>query len=391
MPKINYLDDRKPSRKLKKGGLFVVIFLILSFVMGIAGGTGAVLILLSNNRLQEFFNINGGTLNLVTTRTEKIRLEESSAIIDGAEKVSPAVVTITTSRNVQDLFGQTIEQEGGGTGFIITNDGLILTNKHVVQNSQNLTTLLTDGRTYSAEIAALDPTNDLAILKIDATGLPVVDLGNSNDLKIGQWVIAIGNALGEFQNTVTVGVISARERQLAVSSGSQQEQLSNLLQTDAAINFGNSGGPLVNLSGQVIGINTAIAGNAENIGFAIPVNQAKVALESYKKHGKIIKAQLGVRYVTLNKEIAKNFDLSMDYGAYIIAGQGREAVVSGGAAEKAGLKSGDIILELNGERVDENHPLGSLIQQYQPGEEVEIKYQRDDQESTTKVKLGSTE
>lgn len=391
MAKINYLDEHRSLGKFKRGGMFVVIFLILSFLMGLLGGTGAALTLFSSSRLQEWFKIKGGTVNLVTNKTEKLKLEESSAIIDATKKVSPAVVSITTSTNAYDLFGRVVQQEGGGTGFIITNDGLILTNKHVAENSNSLTVLLADGKTYEAKVAALDPTNDLAILKIDAKGLPVVDLGDSNDLQIGQWVIAIGNALGQLQNTVTVGVISARERQLAASSGNQQEQLNNLLQTDAAINSGNSGGPLINLAGQVIGVNTAIASNAQNIGFAIPVNQIKSALESYKKNGKIIKAQLGVRYVIINKEIAKNYNFKVDYGALITAGQGQEAVVAGSPAEKGGLKDGDIIIEFNGERVDENHPLGGLIQQYQPGDEIEIKYLRDNKENKTKIKLGSTE
>lgn len=387
--KINYLENaKKPS--FKRGGLFVVIFLVLSFIMGIAGGTGATLLLISNSRLQDFLGIKGGAVNITTTKTEKIRLEESSAVIDVVEKVSPAVVSITTKTNARDFFGQVVEQEGGGTGFIVTNDGLILTNKHVVESGNVLAVMTLDGKTYDAKIVALDPTNDLAIIKIDATGLPVVNLGDSNDLQVGQTVIAIGNALGEFQNSVTQGVISARERQLTVGSGSAQEQLNNLLQTDAAINSGNSGGPLLNLSGQVVGINTAIAGNAQNIGFAIPVNQAKSSLESYKKTGKIIKPQLGIRYVTLNKEISKSYNLSVDYGAFV-TGRGGVAVVSGSAADKAGLKDNDIILEINGERIDENHPLGAMIQKYQAGDEIELKYLRDGKEKTAKVKLGSTE
>lgn len=390
MPKIHYLDEIKGNGRFKRGGMFVVVFLILSFVMGVAGGTGATLLLVSNSRLQDILGIKGGTVNLTTTRTEKIKLEESSAIIDATKKVAPAVVSITTSINVQSFFGQMVEQEGGGTGFIITNDGLILTNKHVAEAGSTLSVLMADGKKYDAKTVALDPTNDLAILKIEATGLPVVDLGDSNDLQIGQSVIAIGNALGQLQNTVTTGVISARERQITAGDGTSSEQLNNLLQTDAAINSGNSGGPLVNLSGQVIGINTAVAGNAQNIGFAIPINQAKQALESYKKTGKIIKAQLGVRYITVDKNIAKSMNLSVDYGA-LIGGGGQSGVVSGSPADKAGLKDNDIILELNGEKIDENHLLGGIIQKYQPGDEVTIKYLRDKKESTTKVTLGSTE
>lgn len=393
MPKINYLDDdKKPRpRRLRRGGLFVIIFLILSFIMGLVGGAGSLMLLASSSKFRDTLGFKGGNINLTTTKTEKFKLEESSAIIDAVSKVTPAVVSIATSTSIEDFFGQVQEEEGGGTGFIITNDGLILTNKHVAESGENLTVLTDDGKSYSAKIAALDPTNDLAILKIETTGLPVVELGDSNDLQIGQWVVAVGNALGEFQNTVTVGVISARERQLVASGSGQQEQLNNLLQTDAAINFGNSGGPLVNLAGQVIGINTAIAGGAQNIGFAIPVNQAKGALESYKKTGKIIKPFLGVRYATVTKQIAERIELSVDYGALIIAGRGQAAIVAGSPADKAGLKENDIILEMNGERIDENHSLAGRISQYQVGEEVELKYLRDKKEEKVKVRLGSTE
>lgn len=390
MPKISYLDEKLP-KKLRRGGVFMVIFLILAFLMGLVGGVGSILILSENSKLQDALGIKGSNLNITSTKNEKLKLEESSAIIDAVKKVTPAVVSITTTANVQDFFGNIAQQEGGGTGFIITNDGLILTNKHVAQAGTSLTVLDSNGKTYDAKVVALDPTNDLAILKINATGLPVVDLGNSDDLQIGQWVIAVGNALGELQNTVTVGVISARERQLIASGNGQEEELNNLLQTDAAINSGNSGGPLVNLAGQVIGINTAVASNAQSIGFAIPINQAKNALESYQKNGKIIKPYLGVRYVTVTREIAKQNNLSVDHGAWLVSSQGQTAVISGSPAAKAGLKNNDVILEINGEKIDENHPLAGYIAQYQTGDEVTLKIFRDGKESEVKVKLGSTE
>ena len=390
--KINYLDDaKKLPKKLRRGGVFIVIFLILAFLMGIVGGTGTILLLSSNSKLQKALGIESSSLNITTTKQEKLRLEESSAIIDSVKKVTPAVVSITTSQSVEDFFGRTIEQQGGGTGFIVTNDGLILTNKHVAEAGSSLTVLTAEGKSFEARVMAKDPTNDLAILKIDASGLPVVDLGNSNDLQIGQWVIAVGNALGQLQNTVTVGVISARERQLTAGGGGSQEQLNNLLQTDAAINPGNSGGPLVNLAGQVIGINTAIASNAQNIGFAIPINQATKALDSYRKSGKIIKPFIGVRYVTVNKEIAKMRNLSVDYGALLIGSRTQEAVVSGSPAAEAGLRADDIILEINGEKISENHPLAAIISDYQPKDEIELRILRDNQKMIFKVKLGSTE
>lgn len=388
MPKISYLDSHKFSRQIKRGSVFVVIFLVLSFVMGIIGGAGAVLFLSSNSRLSQLLGIENNQINIATTRTEKIRLEESSTIIEAVKKVAPAVVSITATTQIEDFFGAVQESQGGGTGFIVTNDGLILTNKHVAQAGQSLSIMTTDGKTYEGQVAALDPTNDLAIIKVNASGLPVVDLGNSDDLQIGQWVVAIGNALGQLQNTVTAGVISARERQLVVGGG-QEEQLNNLLQTDAAINAGNSGGPLINLAGQVVGINTAIASGAQNIGFAIPINQVNQALDSYKKTGKIIKPFLGVRYVTVTKEISKKLNLSTDEGAFIYASSGQQAIVSGSPADKAGLKSGDVILEINGEKISQTRPLSSLISQYQPGDEIELKILRDKKESTLKLKLGS--
>lgn len=389
MPKIPYLDSPKFTRRFKRGSVFVVIFLVLSFVMGIVGGAGAIIILSSNSRLSQLLGVKNNEINIATTKTEKIKLEESSAIIEAAKKVAPAVVSITTTSKIEDFFGQIQEEEGGGTGFIVTNDGLTLTNKHVVQAGESLSVLTADEKTFQAKVVALDPTNDLAILKIDANGLPVVDLGDSDDLQIGQWVIAIGNALGQFQNTVTAGVISARERQLVAGGGGQQEQLNNLLQTDAAINAGNSGGPLINLAGQVVGINTAIAANAQSIGFAIPINQGKYALESYKKTGKIVKPFLGVRYVTITKDVAKQLNLSVEDGALVYASSGQAAVVAGSPADKAELKSGDIILEINGEKISQNHPLSSIISQYQPGDEIELKISRDKKESTLKLKLGS--
>ena len=381
-----------PKRyKGQNKNLFIVFFLILAFVMGVLGGTGALVVLSGNQYLKEKLGIDLQNLTLTRTTTEKLVLEESSAVIDAAKKVSPAVVSITTTANVQDFFGQVFQQEGGGTGFIITNDGLILTNKHVAEAGDTLKVLMSDGKSYDAKVAALDPTNDLAILKIEATGLPVVELGDSNALQIGQWVIAVGNALGELQNTVTVGVISARERQLTAGAGSQAEQLNNLLQTDAAINPGNSGGPLVNLEGQVIGINTAIAGNAQNIGFVIPINQAKAAIDSYKKSGKIIKPMLGVRYLSLDHQIAQQLNLSVDHGAYVMPQAGQPAVVPGSPADQAGLQAGDVILEINGQTIDTNHALGGVIANFAPGDEISIKYWRSGQESTVKLKLGSTE
>lgn len=394
--KITYSDEfgediESGETNSKTPGRIFVFFIILSFIMGILGGTGSLLVLSSNAKLRDFLGIN----NLPTngnnvTKTEKLVLEESSAVTDATKKVAPAVVSIVASRDVEDFFGRVIEQKSGGTGFVITNDGLILSNKHVVADEKaDYTVFTADGKEYKAKVLSRDPVNDLAILKIEATGLPVVELGNSQDLQIGQWVIAIGNALGEFQNTVTVGVVSAKERKIVANGGSTSESLEDLIQTDAAINPGNSGGPLVNLKGQVVAINTAVAGGAQNIGFAIPINVAKTAIDSYKATGKIVRPMLGIRVVMITKEIAKANNLAVDYGALIYQGSkiGEYAVVPGSPADKAGLKEGDIILEINGEKINENNSLTKLIQKNQVGSEIEIKYLRDGKELTTKATL----
>lgn len=394
MPKITYLEEEPLPKRFAgqtgQKGLMAGV-LILGLIMGLVGGAGSLILLSSSTYLKNKLGVNLQDLNVSRTINQKIVLEESSKVIEAVKSVTPAVVSISTTKNVQDFFGRIGQENGGGTGFIITNDGLILTNKHVAEAGDSLTVITFEGKSYDAKVAALDPTNDLAILKIEATGLPVVDMGDSDALQIGQWAIAVGNALGELQNTVTVGVISARERQLVAGSGTQSEQLNNLLQTDAAINPGNSGGPLVNLAGQVVGINTAVAGNAQGIGFAIPINQAKQAYDSYKKTGKIVKPMLGVRYVTVNRQVAKQLDLTVEYGALVLAQTGQIAVVADSPADKAGLKTSDIILEMNGQRIDEAHPLGSRISEHLAGDEVTLKYLRNKVENTVTLKLGSTE
>lgn len=397
--KITYSDEfgvdtelEENSNNSKTPARIFVFFLVLSFIMGVLGGVGSLVLLSSNTELRGFLGINNfpSTGNNIT-KTEKLILEESSAITDATKKVAPAVVSIVSSRDVEDFFGRIIEQKSGGTGFIITNDGLILTNKHVVSDEKaDYTVFTADGKEFKAKVLTRDPVNDLAILKIEATGLPVVELGNSQDLQIGQWVIAIGNALGEFQNTVTVGVVSAKERKIVANGSSASESLEDLIQTDAAINPGNSGGPLVNLKGHVVGINTAVAGGAQNIGFAIPINSVKVAIDSYKATGRIVRPMLGVRVVLITKEIAKANKLPVDYGALIYRGSklSEFAIISGSPADKAGLEEGDIILEINGEKINESNSLVKLIQKYQVGTEVEIKYLRDGKEQTAKAILA---
>lgn len=283
-------------------------------------------------------------------------------------------------------------QVGAGSGFFVRSDGLIMTNKHVVQRDDvSYTAVTNDGKKHEAKVVARDPVNDLALVKIEGSGFPVLPFGNAKEVRLGQTVIAIGNALGEFQNTVSRGIVSGLSRSItAQGSLSGPEHLSGLIQTDAAINPGNSGGPLLNLKGEIIGINTAIAGGAQSIGFALPVDLGKRILDQYLKEGKISYPFLGVRYTVITPEFAKAENLPVDHGALIARGETSRdlAVVPGSPADKAGLTENDIILELNGEKITAENPLDKLITSKKVGEEVTLKVYSRGQEKTVTVELG---
>jgi len=398
MPKITYEEPKQLNvnyPKKQSGGFWKIFLIILiSLLVGCIGGVGSIIVLSRDGGAiaKKIGFKNWDSYSIPLTETKKIKIEESSAIIDSVKKVSPAVVSVVSKSQVQNIFGDVYTQQGGGTGFIITSDGLILTNKHVVSDANaTYTVILADGKNYDAKVQSLDPLDDIAVVKIDARNLPVVELGNSDQLTVGQWVVAVGNALGKYQNTVTVGVISAKERKVEASdpSGGDTESLQGLLQTDAAVNPGNSGGPLVNLVGQVVGINTAVASNAQGISFAIPINLAKKAIDSIKKTGKIIRPYLGIRYLPITPDLAKANNLKYDYGVLVIRGNGigQVAVVSGSPADKAGIAENDIILGINGERIDENNSLSSLIQKYNVGDTVTLKIFHKDEEKDAKVTL----
>ena len=257
---------------------------------------------------------------------------------------------------------------------------MILTNKHVVADtSADYTVLTNDGKKYDAKVLARDPAQDLAVIKITATDLPVVTLGDSDTIKLGQTAIAIGNALGEFRNTVSVGVISGLSRTITASGADiGSESLQNLIQTDAAINPGNSGGPLLNLKGEVIGIDTAMASDAQSIGFAIPIDQAKRDINSVKATGAIKIPYLGVRYIAVTADLAKSQKLSVDHGALVRGNSDGPAVIKGSPADKAGIQAEDVVLEVNGVKVDENNALTNLVQRYNIGDTITLKIQRGD-------------
>lgn len=340
---------------------------------------------------------------------------QEQAVIKAVKEVSPSVVSIIITKDLPILekyylnpFGPNSPFEvqipqyrqkgiqkqeiGGGTGFLISSDGMVLTNRHVVSDKEaDYTVLTNDGRKFPAKVLAKDPAQDLAILKIEknSESFPTVQLGDSSKLQIGQTVITIGNALGEFRNTISVGVISGLGRTVTASGGGIIETIEDVIQTDAAINLGNSGGPLLNLKGEVIGINTAMVNEAQNIGFAIPINNAKRAIESVKASGKIVYPFLGVRYVLITEEIQQANNLPVNYGALIVKGeQGEAAISSGSAAQKAGLKEGDIVLEFNGEKITTENSLAKIIMKYNPGDKVNLKILRAKEEKTIEVVLG---
>jgi len=338
-------------------------------------------------------------------------MTESFSVVEIAKKVCPAVITIVISRDLPKVEGfyffpfggqqyvvpkvQNGKKEktkiGGGSGFIISPDGYVLTSNHVVsERDADYTIIYEPNKIYPAKVISRDPINDVAILKISAKNLPYLDLGDSDKIELGESVVAVGNALGEFHDTVSTGVVSGLSRYITAFSGisRQAEMLRGLIQTDAAINPGNSGGPLVNVGGKVIGINTAVVMGAQNIGFAIPINYAKKDLDEVKKYGRIKRPFLGVKYIILNKEISEKNKLAVDYGALIVRETlGESAVIKGSAAEKAGLKEFDIILECNNEKINEENPLSHILQKHQINEEISLKVLRAGKETIVKVKL----
>lgn len=332
--------------------------------------------------------------------------------IEAVKQVAPSVVSIVISKLIPKikgsyglpgnpfsnpfLFGEVEDGQkekvsvGGGSGFIVHPDGLILTNKHVVfDQDADYTVITTDLEEYPAKVISRDPINDIAVLKINAKGLPAVRLGNSGKLELGQTVLAIGNALGMFSNTVSRGIISGLSRSISAALGTEgeMEHLRGVLQTDVAINQGNSGGPLINIDGEVVAINTAIIFGAQNIGFSIPINWAKQDLEDIIKYGRIVKPYLGLQYIKLDKKIQKQYSLPVDYGALVVRDHRPDsvAIVPNSPAAKAGIKENDIILELNGEKISEE--LQDMLQKFSVESEVELTVLRKDEQMKVKVKL----
>ncbi|MFH1142394.1 MAG: trypsin-like peptidase domain-containing protein [Candidatus Uhrbacteria bacterium] len=319
-------------------------------------------------------------------------IEEETATISVVEKVTPAVVSVIAKR---EYSGELVEVSGG-TGFFVSSEGLVLTNRHVINSGGVTYSILTNnGDEYPIEIVAKDTLYDLAVLQVvleegQEADFPIVELGDSDSIKNGQTVIAIGNALSEYQNSVTKGVISGTGRRVVAGNYYSTEVIEGAIQTDAAINPGNSGGPLINLLGQVIGVNTATSSAGEGLGFAIPINLAVKIVDDMVEFGHIVRPWLGVRYIMIDQNIAQENNLDSDYGALIISGQGSEdyAIVPGSPADQAGLQESDIIISLNDIVINEENSLSKQINTYAPGDLINVTVVRQGEQITLHVELA---
>jgi serine protease Do len=405
LPKTSLRTTEQPRQQTP----FPFPLTLIIIVSLLAGGVGGAAVTLFGKPYLR--PLMGDTLILPSASqpapVSQVTIEEESASTRVVKAVAPSVVSIIVTKDLSKLYGSTGPQPfddffgqfgfpfnfffgqpqpppqgkqeiGGGTGFVINQaKGLILTNRHVVADTEAEYTVLTnDGQRFDATVVARDTINDMALVQIKEKILPAVKLGDSDKVEIGQTVIAIGNALGEYRNTVTKGVISGIGRNVvAGDSRGSSEQLEGVFQTDAAINPGNSGGPLVNLQGEVVGINTAVSREGQLIGFAIPINEAKRMIDSYERYGKIVRPYLGVRYVLVTPELAKANKLEVDYGALLVRGGTRQelAVVPGSPADKAGLVENDIILEVAGQKIGQDLSLVKALAKYQPGDSIKLK------------------
>ncbi len=378
------LPTIKHEEKKKHGHKNLPLCIIAVFALFISIASLTLIIIEMNKSDTPITVANGGVDGNSANFTE-------GSIADVANSVSPSVVSIVSETNSMDYFGQNATYASAGTGMIITSDGYILTNKHVVEGTSASVVILDDGTTYDdVTVVATDPLNDAAFLKINGVSdLPTVKLGDSKTISVGQQVIAIGNALGQFQNTVTSGIISGVGRSITAtdSSASSSEDLVDMIQTDAAINSGNSGGPLVNAAGEVIGINTAVSTDGQGLGFAIPISSIKGMLNNIIKNGDTSRAYLGIRYINITPDIAKENNLPVSAGAYVYNSKRSSAIISGSPAEKAGVKDGDIITAISGINIGKAGSLSSLIGEYMVGDTVQLTILRNGEEIAINVTL----
>jgi 2-alkenal reductase len=370
----------------RRGGMGTVLSAALLSAVLASGGT--VLALNATGALdRSVATPTRATATTVGSNNQPVTIDESSATIDVAAAVSPAVVRITVNGSV-DTSNGIIPERGVGSGVIYDNHGWILTNKHVVEGSDTLSVELNDGRVFSGSVYGIDTLTDLAIVKIDASDLTAAHIGDSSALKVGQLVVAIGSPLGTYSNSVTSGIVSAKGRTITTDGN---QNLNNLIQTDAAINPGNSGGPLLDAGGNVVGINTAIAADSNGIGFAIPIDIARPIMQQAVAGQKLSRPYMGVVYRTVDRQFATTEKLPVNEGALIIPGgnSSSPAVVSNSPADKAGIKEGDIIVKVNGQAIDGNHPLDATLSEYAPGDTVTVELLRNGSTVSVSVTLGT--
>ena len=381
-------ESKKANKSQYKPILMIFISILAGFFGGWVGGQNKQLNLDTKNSTQQ-----------------QIIASESQLINQIAKDVGPSVVSVNVSSTARSTnpFGGVgeVQQESAGTGVIISKEGVIITNRHVIPaTTEKVSVTLSDGTTFE-DVKVIGRTNDndsldIAFLKInDSKGkkLPPATIADSSKVQVGDKVVAIGNALGQFQNTVTSGIISGygRDVQASDGSGAGVETLQNLFQTDTAINQGNSGGPLVNTNGEVIAINTAVAGNAENIGFAIPTNDIAGLIDSVLTKGELLRPYLGVRYISLTDDVAVQYDLDVKRGAYLApADPGTETIISDSPADKAGLKEGDIIVKVDDTSIDEKNSLTSVLGRKSVEDKVTLTVIRDGKEITLDATLEAT-
>ncbi|MEI6581238.1 MAG: trypsin-like peptidase domain-containing protein [bacterium] len=402
---------------------FVSVLIILLIGLGIVWYFGTNLF---GYFAKEYMQDVQTTNNSSVAESQKIIEKQSvfsqeSFVVNTVKKTNPAVVSIIITKNVpkyetyidpnqNDPFGGMFgipnlffnipqyrqsgtekKEIGGGSGFFVSSDGLIVTNKHVVdQTGVDYTVFTNDGKKHSATVVARDPVLDIALIRISGNGYPYLELGDSDSLLVGQSVIAIGNALGEFRNTVSVGVVSGLARSItAGDSSGNTETLDHVIQTDAAINPGNSGGPLLDLTGRVIGVNVAVAQGSQSVGFALPINSIKSSIQSVKSTGKIVRPFLGIRYVQINTEMKDKNNLSVDYGVLVKSGQTASdlAVIPGSSADKAGIVENDIILEIDGIKLNDTNSLASIIRTKNVWDTITLKILHKGTEKTISVVL----
>lgn len=373
----------QPKRKSNKALIITILSLVsLLILIGllVLGGLLA-LRFFSPNSMPSLTSTNDGNTTITA---------EESSIAAVAEKVGPSVVSIVTQTSTESRFGA-LSGEAAGTGIIVSKNGYVMTNNHVLESATDVSVVDSNGELYEdVTIIGRDPLNDIAFLKIDADKeFVAASLGNSATIRTGQQVVAIGNALGQYNNTVTSGIISGTGRPITAQSETGAESLTDLIQTDASINPGNSGGPLVNMAGQVIGINTAIVEDANGIGFAIPINATKGVLAGVLDTGTISRSYLGVNYLAITPDVAREFNLPVNVGAYVYTSGTTNPVASGSPAAEAGLKSGDIITKINNGTVGTQGSLSSILGEYRPGDKITITYLRDEEERTATMTLGS--